>query len=56
MRVGVEPLSFDDASGAGDTLAGGCLAAIVAGESDLRTVVANGIDAAASLLRERSYG
>lgn len=55
-RVDVEPLSFDDASGAGDTLAGGCLAAIVAGESDLRTVVQSGIDAAASLLRERSYG
>lgn len=56
VRVDVEPLSFDDASGAGDTLAGGCLAAIVAGESDLRTIVASGIDAAASLLRERSYG
>ena len=56
MRVDVEPLSFDDASGAGDTLAGGCLAAIVAGESDLRTLVESGIDAAASLLRERSYG
>ncbi len=56
VRVDVEPLSFDDASGAGDTLAGGCLAALLAGESDLRTVVASGIDAAASLLRERSYG
>ena len=56
LRVEVNPLSFDDASGAGDTLAGGCLAAIVAGESDLHTVVASGIDAAASLLRERSYG
>ena len=53
VRVDVEPLSFDDASGAGDTLAGGCLAALLAGESDLRTVVASGIDAAASLLRER---
>ena len=56
VRVDVELLSFDDASGAGDTLAGGCLAAIAAGESDLRTVVASGIDAAASLLRGRSYG
>lgn len=56
VRMDVEPLSFDDASGAGDTLAGGCLAALLAGESDLRTVVASGIDAAASLLRERSYG
>ena len=56
VRVDVEPLSFDDASGAGDTLAGGCLSAIVAGEPDLRTVVASGIAAAASLLRERSYG
>lgn len=56
VRMDVEPLSFDDASGAGDTFAGGCLAALLAGESDLRTVVASGIDAAASLLRERSYG
>lgn len=56
VQVDVEPLSFDDASGAGDTLAGGCLAAIVEGQSDLRTVVASGIDAAASLLRGRSNG
>ena len=56
VRVDVEPLTFDDASGAGDTLAGGCLAALLAGESDLRAVVASGIDAAAALLRERSYG
>lgn len=56
VRVDVASLSFDDASGAGDTLAGGCLSAIVAGESDLRTVVASGIDAAASLLRGRSCG
>ena len=56
VRVDVEPLSFDDASGAGDTLAGGCLTAILAGESDLRAVVESGINAAASLLRERSYG
>ena len=55
VRVEVEPLSFDDASGAGDTLAGGCLAAIVAGESDLRSVVSSGINAAGSLLRDRSY-
>ncbi len=54
-RVEVETLSFDDASGAGDTLAGGCLAAIMAGESDLRSVVSSGIDAAAALLRGRSY-
>ena len=56
VRVDVEPLSFDDASGAGDTLAGGCLAAIIDGEPDLRSVVASGINAAASLLRGRSYG
>ena len=56
VRVDVEPLSFDDASGAGDTLAGGCLSAILAGERDLRKVVSSGIHAAASLLRERSYG
>lgn len=56
VRVEVEPLSFDDASGAGDTLAGGCLSAIVAGESDLRAVAARGVGAAASLLRKRSYG
>lgn len=56
VQVDVEPLSFDDASGAGDTLAGGCLSAIVAGESDLRTIVASGIAAASSLLQDRSYG
>ena len=55
VRAEVETLSFDDASGAGDTLAGGCLAAIVAGESDLRSVVSSGINAAAALLRGRSY-
>ena len=56
VRVDVEPLAFDDPSGAGDTLAGGCLAAMIAGEQDLRSIVASGINAAASLLRGRSYG
>ena len=56
VRVPVEPLSFDDATGAGDTLAGGCLAAILAGESDLRRMVASGINSAAALLQERSDG
>ncbi|WP_446830168.1 carbohydrate kinase family protein [Candidatus Foliamicus sp.] len=56
VRVDVEPISFDDASGAGDTLAGGCLAAVIAGESDLRAVTAAGVNAAASLLRGRSHG
>lgn len=55
VQVQVEPISFDDASGAGDTLAGGCLAAILAGESDLRTIVESGVSAAASLLRGRSH-
>ena len=55
VRVEVEPISFDDASGAGDTLAGGCLAAILAGESDLRNIVESGVSAAASLLRSRSH-
>ena len=54
VRVEVAPLSFDDASGAGDTLAGGCLAAILSGESDLHTIVASGIRAAATLLQART--
>ena len=56
VRVEVEPIPVGDACGAGDTLAGGCLAASLGGESDVRRVVARGIDAAASLLRTRSTG
>ena len=55
ILVEVEPLCFYDSTGAGDTLAGGCLAAILAGETDPRAVAESGIGAAATLLRGRSY-
>ncbi|MCY4157049.1 MAG: carbohydrate kinase family protein [Gammaproteobacteria bacterium] len=54
IEVAVQALSFDDATGAGDTLSGGCLAAVAAGQSDLRKIVERGVDAAAALLRGRS--
>jgi ribokinase len=53
-HLDVPRLSFNDASGAGDTLAGGCLAAIVEGETDAIQIAAAGIAAAARLLRQRS--
>lgn len=56
VRIGVEPLRCDDPTGAGDTLAGGCLAAILAGERELESVVSSGIGAAAALLRGRRSG
>ncbi len=52
--VEVSPLSFVDPCGAGDTLAGGCLAAIAAGETDPKRIAAAGISASAALLRTRS--
>lgn len=52
-HLDVPALEFNDASGAGDTLAGGCLAAVVGGERDAARVAAAGISAAASLLRQR---
>ncbi len=56
VQIEVEPLRFSDSTGAGDTLAGGCLAAILSGERDSRVIVSHGIDAAAALLRGRSGG
>lgn len=53
-RLEVPPLRFNDASGAGDTLAGGCLAAVAAGETDATRIAAAGIAAAARLLRQRA--
>ena len=56
VEVPVPTLSFEDASGAGDTPAGGCLASLINGESDLRQVVHAGVTQATELLRSRSGG
>lgn len=53
-HLDVPRLRFNDASGAGDTLAGGCLAAVAHGETDATRIAAAGIAAAARLLRQRS--
>ncbi len=50
----VPMLRFNDASGAGDTLAGGCLAAIAGGETSAKEIAAAGIAATIALLRQRS--
>ena len=50
----VPQLQFNDASGAGDTLAGGCLAAVAGGETDPEKIAAAGIAAATNLLKQRS--
>lgn len=50
----VPTLSFNDASGAGDTLAGGCLAAIAGGETSAREIAAAGIVASTAMLKRRS--
>jgi len=50
----VPRLRFDDASGAGDTLAGGCLAAIAGGETSARKIAAAGIAASTAMLKQRS--
>jgi ribokinase len=50
----VPKLRFNDASGAGDTLAGGCLAAIAKGETDAREIAAAGIAATTVLLKQRA--
>jgi len=50
----VPPLRFNDASGAGDTLAGGCLAAIADGVTDAKDIAAAGIAVTSALLRQRS--
>jgi len=53
-HVEVPPLRFNDASGAGDTLAGGCLAAIAEGVTDLGDIAAAGIAASRKLLQQRA--
>ena len=53
-RVAVSELTFHDAVGAGDTLAGGCLAAVAAGQTDPDRIAAAGIDAAGRLLEGRA--
>lgn len=50
----VQALEVHDPSGAGDTLAGGALAAVLAGDTDPRRIAQAGIDAAAALLDTRS--
>ena len=50
----VPALRFNDASGAGDTLAGGCLAAIANGETSAKEIAAAGIAATTDLLKQRS--
>ena len=52
-QVEVPPLRFNDASGAGDTLAGGCLAAIADGETDPGAIAAAGVAASRELLQQR---
>jgi len=56
FELEVEPLHCEDSTGAGDTLAGGCLAAVLAGERDPCAIVSCGIAAAAALLRSRAAG
>jgi ribokinase len=53
ISIPVEPVPALDTTGAGDTLAGGTLAAIAAGETDLSAAVTAGIVAARELLAPR---
>jgi ribokinase len=52
-NLAVNALTMHDTTGAGDTLAGGTLAAILHGETDIVRAVREGIDAAYELLRAR---
>jgi ribokinase len=52
--IAVSPIDARDTTGAGDTLAGGTLAALIAGETDILRAVEAGVSAAADLLRPRS--
>jgi ribokinase len=51
--VSAEPIVASDPTGAGDTFAGGVLAAIVNGEADIITAVQAGHRAARALLERR---
>jgi len=53
VNLAVNALTTYDTTGAGDTLAGGTLSAILNGETDIIRAVQGGIDAAYSLLSER---
>lgn len=53
-RIDVPQLTFNDASGAGDTLAGGCLDSVCNAETNITAIAQSGVDAATSLLRSRS--
>lgn len=53
--IDVPSVTFDEATGAGDTLAGGCLAAIINGCTDLNKIGQSGVQAATKLLQQRSY-
>lgn len=52
-HVEVTPLSVSDTTGAGDTLAGGCIAAIAGGEMEPKQIARAGVDAAGSMLAAR---
>ena len=53
QKLNVQRLSFNDASGAGDTLAGGCLAAILDGVSEPIEIGKAGVEASRRLLSSR---
>lgn len=53
-KLSVSPLKVTNTTGAGDTLAGGTLAAVLSSEADMKMAVQNGIDAAYQLLLPRS--
>lgn len=53
ITLPVSPVDATDTTGAGDTLAGGTLAALVAGETDIIAAVRAGVTAAGNLLRQR---
>ena len=50
----VKSLKFNDASGAGDTLAGGSLATMMNGEINKKSIAEAGIAAASALLKQRA--
>ncbi|WP_287458693.1 carbohydrate kinase family protein [Sphingomonas sp.] len=54
VTIPVSPVAVTDTTGAGDTLAGGTLAAIAAGETDIIAAVHAGAAAARDLLRQRT--
>jgi ribokinase len=53
IEIAVEPVQVQDATGAGDTLAGEVLATLLSGHTDMEFAMRRGIDAAQALLLER---